>query len=313
VLDDDNSLGSVETLMENLCPTHVVGEMVRAHLRTGGKRLRARLAIAAATALGETPHIAWAAACELAHNATLVHDDIEDGDTVRRGQPTLWVQHGIAQAINAGDLLFMLPFIAVNQISASDSRRAALCELLARKVADIIGGQGLELQLRAEWKLDGYFAAIRGKTSGLFEMPVEGAALLAGHSAEAAGLVALPFGELGIVFQLQDDLVDLFGDKGREARGSDIREGKISALVVAHLALHPQDKEWLINILQKPRDETSNQEVHDVITCFEKRGARDFVLQQIEQFANEAKEKCQHAPVLRLLNQLLDVIVKPIR
>ena len=83
-----------------------LGPIVRQHLETGGKRLRARLALAATEALGHqrADAISWAAACELLHNATLIHDDVQDGDRVRRGEPTVWVRHGIPQAINAGEI-----------------------------------------------------------------------------------------------------------------------------------------------------------------------------------------------------------------
>src|SRR6185295_17019159 len=111
--------------------------MVREHLASGGKRLRARLALTALTALGgERAHgIAWAAACELLHNATLVHDDVQDGDELRRGQPTVWARHGVAQAINAGDLLFALPYLAVDHLAAPDSLRYLLCRALAQAAA----------------------------------------------------------------------------------------------------------------------------------------------------------------------------------
>src|SRR5215211_7540453 len=92
-------LAEVETLMDRLADEaggEPAGAMVRRHLATGGKRIRARLALAAMEALDEPREagVAWAAACELLHNATLVHDDLQDGDRVRRGRPTVWALHG---------------------------------------------------------------------------------------------------------------------------------------------------------------------------------------------------------------------------
>ena len=84
--------------------------------------------------------VPWAAAVELLHNATLIHDDIQDGDQVRRGQPTTWVRHGQAQAINAGDLLLMLP-LALSQLQTSDSVRWQLSWRLADQAASIVRGQ----------------------------------------------------------------------------------------------------------------------------------------------------------------------------
>src|SRR5687767_11384745 len=101
----DPHLPAVEALMRELMEPDAgdpAGAIAAEHVATGGKRLRARLALAAADALGARAGdaVGWAAACELLHNATLLHDDIEDGDRARRGQPTAWVRHGVAQAIN---------------------------------------------------------------------------------------------------------------------------------------------------------------------------------------------------------------------
>ncbi|MEC8424852.1 MAG: polyprenyl synthetase family protein, partial [Myxococcota bacterium] len=124
------------------------GVMVQEHLGTGGKRLRARLALAAATALGVGPGArAWAEAVELLHNATLIHDDIQDGDRVRRGQPTTWVRHGVAQAINAGDLMLMLPFLAISRGDVPVPVQAALSACLAEQAAATVRGQTDELHL----------------------------------------------------------------------------------------------------------------------------------------------------------------------
>ena len=99
-------LDNVERLMRSLASgdrLERAGVMVQEHLATGGKRIRARLAMCATAALGgdRGDAIGWAAAVELLHNATLIHDDIQDGDRMRRGEPTTWVRHGAAQAINA--------------------------------------------------------------------------------------------------------------------------------------------------------------------------------------------------------------------
>ena len=111
----DEGLDDVERLMLELCSGERLdrlGAILWEHVNTGGKRLRARLALASCQALGGTREqaVAWAAACELLHNATLIHDDLQDGDEVRRGREALWVRHGAAQAINAGDLALMLPY-----------------------------------------------------------------------------------------------------------------------------------------------------------------------------------------------------------
>jgi geranylgeranyl diphosphate synthase, type I len=306
----DSHLPAVEALMRQLCAgeaPELLGRIATEHLDTGGKRLRARLALAAVEALGgRAPD---AVACELLHNATLIHDDIEDGDRARRGQPTAWARHGVAQAINAGDLLFLLPFAAAERVAAGSEARLRLCGALAKRGAAVIRGQAAEMALTAARRADraAYFAAITGKTSGLFELPVEGAAILTGVP-EARVVPA--FSQLGVLFQLQDDVLDLFGDKGRSEVGADLREGKVSALVVAHLELHPEDGAWLVELLGRPRDQTSDAEVERAIERFRAGGALRLACRWIEERA--ADLRALPTPVGGLLAELVDLVLAPV-
>ena len=288
-------LAEVETLMDRLADEaggEPAGSMVRGHLATGGKRIRARLALAAMEALDEPRDagVAWAAACELLHNATLVHDDLQDGDRVRRGHPTVWALHGAAQAVNAGDLLLMLPYLALEHLGTSLDRRWTLALSLAGHAAAVVRGQAAELALDPWSDVDwpAYRAIAEGKTGALFQLPVEGAAMLAGRSPEEARHLAGGFRALGLLFQLQDDVLDLYGEKGRGAPGSDLREGKTSALVVEHLALHPDDAPWLRGLLAAPRCETPQADVELAVERFRCGGALERVLGRINAAAAEA-------------------------
>jgi len=263
--------------------------MVREHLGAGGKRLRARLALAACHALGGYAEdaIDWAAAVELLHNASLIHDDIQDGDRTRRGEPALWARYGAAQAINTGDLLLMLPFRALNRYPAE--AQAALVQILAEYAESTARGQIRELALTASpdkgW--GDYFDAVSGKTGTLFALPVRGAAELAGLMPEEAQELASALSSIGVIYQLQDDLLDLFDEKGRRPRGSDIYEGRLSAVVLTHLDLHPEDGPALFEVLGKPREETTPREVSDLINRFIEDGAASQLLGRIELLASE--------------------------
>ena len=294
------------------------GVMVQEHLATGGKRLRARLALAACTALGAGPGArAWAEAVELLHNATLVHDDIQDGDRVRRGQPTTWVRHGVAQAINAGDLMLMLPFTAIAQGDVPAAIQARLSACLAAQAATTVRGQTDELNLLPAGLTDqeSYDRAVRGKTGGLFGLPVEGAALLAGMTPEEAEALARPFGELGLLFQLQDDVLDLYGDKGREQAGADLFEGKISALVVAHVERRPEERDAVLALLRTPREETEPVAVATAIADFRESGALGDVLLRIQTIADSVREDeaLKAAPALRAVAlEITALVLRPI-
>ncbi len=305
--------------------SEITGRLVCEHLATGGKRLRARLALSAVEALGGevAGAVGWAAACELLHNATLIHDDIQDGDRVRRNAPTVWARHGIPQALNAGDLMFLLPFEAIAQVAVSPAVRFALCGAIAGQGGDVIRGQGAEVELGGSSRISGnagdlvdaYLRAIEGKTSALFELPVQGAALIAGLAADEVAGVQRPFHRLGMIFQLQDDVLDLYGDKGRDRPGSDLREGKISGMVVEHLALHPEDETWLTGLLRAPRDATPDDEVERAIDRFRDGGALRAVADRIGALTAEARAEptLNGQPALRaLLDDLMALILAPI-
>lgn len=309
----DEGMAAVELCMEAVLRQEghdPLEQMARQHLSTGGKRLRARLALMAAAAVGQPlSHAApLAAACELLHNATLIHDDLQDGDTVRRGQPALWAQHGAAQAINAGDLLLMLPFLALERAPCPEAIRWRLAASLARRSARTACGQSLEQSLLDQQLLhwDAYLLSASGKTGAFFALPVEGAALLAGldpRRAAAIGDAVLP---LGVLFQVQDDVLDLYGDKGRGKRGNDLREGKVSALVVAHLERHPGDTQALLDVLRAPRGVTSDADVARLSRLFIEGGALDAVAQR----AHDLYQQVLQAPPLLELPRLHALVIE---
>lgn len=273
----------VDALMMALAGSGPLSEMVRTHLQTGGRRTRAQLALMAARALNVDQAIGWAAACELLHNATLVHDDLQDGDRVRRGHPTLWATHGMAQAINSGDLMLMLPFMALNRQTCTPDQHVALSQALAKRAVRCVKGQALDLVLpnQASWSMADWLEVAIAKSGQLLALPIEGAAILAGRDDSAA--LGDHFAKAGALYQMVDDMVDLYGEKGRGERGCDLREGKISALVVRHLELAPQDETWLRGILQTGRDQTQTSDIDKAANRFRQSGAVHALLADISE------------------------------
>lgn len=310
--------GHIHALLGGDVEGSVLPPMARPCFTGGGKRMRAWLALRACDAL-RVPDVCaepWAAACELMHNATLVHDDLQDGDTTRRGRPALWVAHGAAQAINVGDWLFMLAFRALGSLPAEAQHHAgfALTQALAAGMAEVIEGQGIECASRAYFAAVASFpyeAMVRGKTAALFALPVCGAALLAGYDARAARTLAAPFAELGVLFQQQDDVLDLWGDKGRELRGADFYEGKLSAIVVTHLRRVPADASWLLPLLAAPRDATDAGQVRRAIDTFVQSGSRAALLADMQKRGERARNLADPA-LLPVLDGLLARIWAPI-
>jgi geranylgeranyl pyrophosphate synthase len=247
----------VEEFMHALClagQLDPAGAMASYHLEGGGKRVRARLALAAAQAL-EVPgdSVPWAAACELLHNASLVHDDIQDGDSVRRGRPSVWAMHGTSLAISVGDLMLMLPWAALDLLPCDDATRGRLARAIALRAQATARAQASEIEINSALKTDWWLwrHAAEGKTGELLALPVEGAGLLAGLPVSEARAMADAFRSLGLVYQLWDDLEDFQClAAGDTVEGSDFRSGRVNGVLLEHLRLWPDDRGWLVGMLR---------------------------------------------------------------
>lgn len=201
-----------------------------------GKALRPALALLSVRAAGTAPErgAAPAAAVELVHNFSLLHDDIMDGDTVRRHQPAAWTVFGVGAAILAGDALLVLAQDALLD-DAPQALESARCLSLA--VRRLIAGQGTDLaaERRAEVTLAECLKTAADKTAALMACACSIGAIHVGAPADlAAGLAG--FGEhVGLAFQLTDDLLGIWGQPettGKPVR-SDLRARKKSLPVVA--------------------------------------------------------------------------------
>ena len=184
----------------------------------------------------------FGACVEVVHNGTLVHDDIQDRDELRRGVATLWKRFGIAQALNVGDTLLVAPlFVLLTHPTIDDTLRPTLSESLAHALLETIRGQVADVELRNQPapSLESAAAVARAKTAPLFCCALEGTVLLLGGG-ESERTAARELGEqIGLAFQIRDDLLDFIGTKGRGQRGADIREGKPSWPVLEALEAGP--------------------------------------------------------------------------
>ncbi|MBI5490703.1 MAG: polyprenyl synthetase family protein [Deltaproteobacteria bacterium] len=318
--------GEVERLIRETVegwspPGSLLVEMCAYHLETGGKRLRAMIPLLTAEALESDPArlVPFAAACEMLHNATLVHDDLQDGDETRRGRATVWKRWSEAQAINLGDAMFYYTLALLERLPHSAAERLATADLVLRGTLRVIDGQAREFQLKDDPgpTVERYVAVIEGKTAGLFEIPLGGAARLAGAPSAVVAAVEESARHLGVVFQIQDDLLDLYGEKGRGMRGSDIAEGKISVLVAHALGrCAPADAARLRALLVKPRAETTAADVDEADALFRSCGSARYALSEIERRERivAGHPGLRAVPRLHaLLTGLGDAFLEPIR
>ncbi|MCX7018085.1 MAG: polyprenyl synthetase family protein [bacterium] len=260
-----------------------------------GKRIRPALCLLTAHCLGADTNTAmpFAAAIEIMHNFCLVHDDIEDGDEYRRGRPSVWKQFGLPHAVNTGDYLFTKIFHALlmdtKSASVDSEKRLQFFALMADTLDHTHRGQALDMNARGKAiGIKAYMRLVTEKTGYYLAAPLVAGAI----AADAAQNTQIALRDLGLLigpmFQIRDDLIDLTRAKGREAVGSDIREGKRSfmAAFICDKAPHNARAE-LLSILDLPREHTMPEHISAALDIYEKHGA----FTEAERMCSELKRK----------------------
>jgi geranylgeranyl pyrophosphate synthase len=266
--------------------------------------------------------------CELLHNWLLIHDDVEDGDTMRRDKPALWVKYGIGHGVNVGDMMAQKVFeliLKTRERGVDEKTVFRLIQLMVDTAVRTSEGQALDMNMRTsnEPTEEEYMDMITHKTGYYFTVPMVGAAIVA----EAAGRLRrhsdfgedvvekiLEFGRyVGPAFQIADDLLDLTEGKGRGEIGADIKEGKRSILVVhAAKKAGASEKKKLFEILNKPREKTTKQDVLWVKSLFEKHGSIEYATKKAGHLVDQGKHMIKDLkPELKqILYYFADYVIK---
>lgn len=210
-------------------------------LVAGGKRLRPMVTMLAAGLLGapQQPTIAVAAAIEMLHTATLVHDDLIDGALLRRGHSTLNAQWTPAATVLTGDYLF-----AHAASLAAQAGSVRVMEIFARALMIIVNGEVNQLfEGRNHVTRDGYFQRIYGKTAALFATAAEAPAILSGVDEAQISALRAYGQELGMAFQIMDDILDFTGEQAKLGKpvGSDLRQGLFTLPALYYIETNPND------------------------------------------------------------------------
>ncbi len=227
----------------------------------GGKRLRPYLVMKSCQMLGGSINDALpaAAAIEMVHNFTLVHDDIMDNDEMRHGVPTVHTRFGMPLAILAGDVLFSKAFEMVSTDKVKSSQLSSgLVAKLARACVDVCEGQVLDIKMAEGKKIptkSEYITMIEKKTSALFEVSCAMGAICAKKPKDAVNLAS--FGKnLGVSFQITDDYIGILGDPKitKKPVGNDLREGKKSLpILLAIQKADPKSRKIILKVFGNPR------------------------------------------------------------
>jgi geranylgeranyl diphosphate synthase type I len=321
--------GEIVRLVQDRDPsTHGLYEMVRYHLAldgsgaSGGKRMRPLLGLLAYASIAGDHRRALpgAAAVELGHNFSLVHDDIEDGDTERRHRPTLWSVHGVPQAINAGDTLFSLSRIALHRLTDlgfPDAKVLRLMRLYDETCLALCEGQYLDIATSETdeiMSVDAYFDMIGRKTAALIAASIEAGALLATDDDEVIARYRGFGWSLGLAFQLNDDLLGIWGAEDATGKHpSDVAHRK-KTLPVIYAAEHagPEDRARLLELYALPAP--SSDEIAEIVAILERTGAREYTRDQARGHRDEALRELDAAGVVRAdaRARLEDIIVSVI-
>jgi geranylgeranyl pyrophosphate synthase len=296
----------IDDMLRELIPVdekNYLSEPIWYHMNTKGKRVRPAICLITCEALGGNPEnaLSFALAIEVLHNMFLMHDDIEDGDTVRRDQPTVWVKYGTANAINAGDYLLACAYKSTLASPVAPEKRLKLLEALTLTYGKTVEGQALDINARAaeSFTVDAYMKMVELKTGYYLACGMVGGAIVAGASNEVVEKIWMLGKNMGPAFQIRDDLIDLTHGKGRGGViGSDIKEGKASFLYsyVLQIASGEQKKK-LREIMLKPREETTADDIEWVLDVYRRYDAMKYAQDYAENLVQQAYKTINEIPV----------------
>jgi len=312
-------------------PKEYLYDLMRNYPKRGGKRFRPALVLLSCELFGGNPEDALnsAVALELFHNFALIHDDIEDESILRRGEPTLHLQHGIALAINSGDaLLGQVHEILLRNNSRLESKLALrIHQHLNRVMQTTFEGQALDIGWVVNQTFPNrteYLEMISLKTGWYSGRgPCQCGALIARASENELEMVGT-FGEaIGMGFQVRDDLLNLTEERETEApsagaggygkeRGGDIAEGKRTLITIELLErLSEKDAKRVRNILSEAREQISKSDIDWCIVQAENTGALNAAANychELAKLASAALEKLPNHHASSLLGELVDYL-----
>lgn len=294
-------IGATSELLEQIAAYHMGWRNADLSIVSGeppnaGKRIRPRLAMLVAAALGTDPALAApvAAAIELLHNFTLVHDDIQDKSHLRRHRATVWSIWGAAQAINVGDALFASSHLALYEISASDVT-AGLLPGLAREfdrtTLAIVGGQTMDIENEGDTTvtLERYTQTIAGKTSAIVAFAASAGGLVAGASAQRTADLSAFGLATGLAFQIRDDLLGIWGSEsetGKTAADDIRRQKQTSPLIELRRRATDGEREELDGWLDDAP--SSDAAVQDILCLLDRYDMRSYAERQVRAYHDEA-------------------------
>lgn len=263
-------------------------------LSVGGKRMRPALLLMACDLFGGDVNAAIppALAIEVFHNFTLVHDDIMDNAPLRRGKVTVHEKWNPNVAILSGDVMLVEAYMLMMQVDTSVLRQ--VLEIFSNTAVGVCEGQQIDMNFeqQADVQIDAYVNMIRLKTAVLLGGALKIGALIGGSSLVDADLLCT-FGEqLGIAFQLQDDILDVYGDPDKFGKqvGGDIISNKKTYLLIKALELAGVEEKHILDNWINATDFEPTEKVAAVTAVYNGLNIRQFAEHTMQEFADKAFE-----------------------
>ena len=281
----------------------------------GGKRLRPFMVMKSCQILGGriNDSLPAASAVEMIHNFTLVHDDIMDNDEMRHGVPTVHKKFGLPIAILAGDVLFSKAYQILSNSKLPSKQVNELVSRLAKACVDVCEGQILDIKMAETKKIPSQADYIKMKTAALFDVSCSMGAICA--KAKKSDITKLSaFGKnLGIAFQITDDLIGVMGDTKvtKKPVGNDLREGKKSLpIVLAITKSKGNNKKIILKSFGNSR--ASKKDIERAVKAIRALGIEKIVRKQALQYSEKAQKSLStySGPAKKELLNLLNFVVK---
>ncbi len=272
-----------------------------------GKGMRPLITLLSAKLFGDVPDICYhlAAAYELFHNATLIHDDIIDESDTRRGHPSLYSLFGSRIAVLAGD------YVLTNSlISSINTDRIDLMKVVFEASRYLVDGELFQLYNISldEISEQNYFEIIKRKTAVLFSSCAKSGAMTTTDNAQDIKNLE-DFGMfVGMCFQIKDDIFDyIAGDEIGKPRGNDMMEGKLT-LPVIHVLLSSEDSE-IMDLARKVKEgEASQEDINMLIQITIEKGGIEYAYQVMQEYAEKAKSIISQYPDSEVKNSLINYV-----
>jgi len=289
-------------------------------ISSGGKRLRPVLCLLTCKALGGSVNevLPVAVAIEIVHNATLVHDDIEDGDEIRRGKPSVWKRYGTPHATNIGDAMIFKSYEILVGSDLPVDKKADIISKFTQVLIELTEGQNMEFNFRErdDVKIDEYLEMARKKAGILIGFSFAAGASVANASEQMQFVLYELGSDIGLAFMIRDDVLNLVGEQDKYGKeiGGDVKEGKRTLMVIDCLSkCDDEEMKEILGILKKDRGSVSGDEVKFVIETMKKYGSISFAQKYSEQLVKNVREKIDkigNDKLREMLEEFSDFMVK---